>query len=125
MVSFLHSRPLGVYENFFENAKKVIDDMKVRLSYGTVGNAEIGDYASMARYENKRLPFGKDMTTIVTLKSMANPDLRWEKSRQLDAGIDLSFFNGRIEFMADIIIRLRLIYCMSYNCLLTRDMRKL
>lgn len=88
-------------ENFFENAKKVIDDMKVRLSYGTVGNAEIGDYASMARYENKRLPFGKDMTTIVTLKSMANPDLRWEKSRQLDAGIDLSFFNGRIEFMAD------------------------
>ena len=75
--------------------------MKVRLSYGTVGNAEIGDYASMARYENKRLPFGKDMTTIVTLKSMANPDLRWEKSRQLDAGIDLSFFNGRIEFMAD------------------------
>ena len=32
---------------------------------------------------------------------MANPDLRWEKSRQLDAGIDLSFFNGRIEFMAD------------------------
>lgn len=42
--------------------------MKVRLSYGTVGNAEIGDYASMARYENKRLPFGKDMTTIVTLK---------------------------------------------------------
>ncbi len=53
-------------ENFFENAKKVIDDMKVRLSYGTVGNAEIGDYASMARYENKRLPFGKDMTTIVT-----------------------------------------------------------
>ena len=66
-----------------------------------MGNAEIGDYASMARYENKLLPFGKDMTTIVTLKIMANPDLRWEKSRQLDAGIDLSFFNGRIEFMAD------------------------
>lgn len=35
------------------------------------------------------------------VESMANPDLRWEKSRQLDAGIDLSFFNGRIEFMAD------------------------
>mgnify|MGYP000128630491 CR=1 FL=1 len=99
--------------------------MKVRLSYGTVGNAEIGDYASMARYENKRLPFGKDMTTIVTLKSMANPDLRWEKSRQLDAGIDLSSLMGVSSLWRIIIIRLRLIYCMSYNCLLTRDMRKL
>ena len=59
MVSFLHSRPLGVYPMRISSrtTKKVIDDMKVRLSYGTVGNAEIGDYASMARYENKRLPF--------------------------------------------------------------------
>lgn len=88
-------------ERFFEGAKKVIDDMKVRVSYGTVGNAEIGDYVTMARYENGRLPFDKDMTTTVTLKNMSNPDLRWEKSKQLDAGIDLSFFGGRIEFMAD------------------------
>lgn len=88
-------------ERFFEGARKVIDDMKVRVSYGTVGNAEIGDYVTMARYENGRLPFGKEMTTVVTLKSMSNPDLRWEKSKQLDVGIDLSFFGGRIEFMAD------------------------
>lgn len=88
-------------ERFFEGVRKVIDDMKVRVSYGTVGNAEIGDYVTMARYENGRLPFDKDMTTVVTLKSMSNPDLRWEKSKQLDAGIDLSFFGGRIEFMAD------------------------
>lgn len=99
--------------------------MKVRLSYGTVGNAEIGDYASMARYENKRLPFGKDMTTIVTLKSMANPDLRWEKSRQLDAGIDLSFFNGRIEFMADYYHKITTDLLYELQCLLTRDMRRL
>lgn len=77
-------------ERFFEGVRKVIDDMKVRVSYGTVGNAEIGDYVTMARYENGRLPFDKDMTTVVTLKSMSNPDLRWEKSKQLDAGIDLS-----------------------------------
>lgn len=88
-------------ERFFEGVRKVIDDMKVRVSYGTVGNAEIGDYVTMARYENGRLPFDKDMTTVVTLKSMSNPDLRWEKSKQLDAGIDLSFFGGRVEFMAD------------------------
>lgn len=88
-------------EKFFENAKRVIDDMKVRVSYGTVGNAEIGDYVTMARYENSLLPFDKDMNTVVTLKNMSNPDLRWEKSRQLNVGLDLSFFGGRIEVMAD------------------------
>lgn len=88
-------------ERFFEPVKPVVDDMKIRLSYGTVGNAEIGDYATMGQYQNSLLPFNKETTTVVTLKNMRNPDLRWEKSKQLNVGLDLSFYAGRIELLAD------------------------
>ncbi|GHT27903.1 SusC/RagA family TonB-linked outer membrane protein [Bacteroidia bacterium] len=88
-------------ESFFADLKETVDDFKLRASYGIVGNAGIGNYSTMARYNNALIPFNKEMQSIVRLGGMSNPDLKWEKSNQLNLGLDLSLFGGRIEFMAD------------------------
>lgn len=88
-------------EQFFEGLKQTVDDLKLRVSYGTVGNAEIGNYVTMSRLDNILLPFNKEMYPAVKLKEMSNPDLRWEKSNQLNVGLDVSVFDGRIELLAD------------------------
>ncbi len=88
-------------EEFFTNMKATVDNFKLRMSYGIVGNAGIGNYSTMARYGNALLPFNKDMHTVVTLQEMSNPDLKWERSNQFNGGLDLSLFRGRVELVAD------------------------
>ncbi|MGQ8335123.1 TonB-dependent receptor [Sunxiuqinia sp. A32] len=89
-------------EQFFERFKgSFIDDLKVRASYGLVGNAEIGDYVTMAQLQNGLIDFDKTQYPKVTLSNVENNDLSWEKSGQLDLAIDASFFNGRIQLIAD------------------------
>lgn len=88
-------------EEFFSSIKSNVENLKLRMSYGIVGNAGIGNYSTMARYGNSLLPFNKDLHTVVTLQEMSNPDLKWERANQFDAGLDVSMFNGRIEFVAD------------------------
>jgi len=88
-------------EEFFSSVKPTVENLKLRMSYGIVGNAGIGNYSTMARYGNSLLPFNKDLHTVVTLQEMSNPDLKWERSNQFNAGLDLSVFKGRIEFVAD------------------------
>jgi TonB-linked SusC/RagA family outer membrane protein len=88
-------------ETFFESIKETVEDLKLRASYGTVGNASISNYRTMASYANSTVPFNKSLESAVRLDRISNPDLKWEKSNQLNAGLDLSLFKGRIEFLAD------------------------
>jgi TonB-linked SusC/RagA family outer membrane protein len=88
-------------EAFFEPVKETVEDLKLRASYGTVGNAGISNYRTMASYTNSTVPFNKSLESAVRLDRISNPDLKWEKSNQLNAGLDLSLFKGRIEFQTD------------------------
>ncbi|MDR1200659.1 MAG: TonB-dependent receptor [Tannerellaceae bacterium] len=88
-------------EAFFESIKETIEDLKLRASYGIVGNAGISNYRTMASYANSTVPFNKSLESAVRLDRISNPDLKWEKSNQLNVGLDLSLFKGRIEFLAD------------------------
>ena len=84
-------------EEFMSGASSWLDDLKLRVSYGITGNQDIGNYKTMAIYG----PWGYyykegEFYPQYAPTQNANPDLRWEKTAQLDVGIDYSFFNGRL-----------------------------
>ncbi len=81
-------------EDFMKDSK-VINDLKIRGSWGKVGNDEgIGDYSYLELYQ----PTTQGSYNFVQL---SNPDLTWEKTTQTNIGLDLSLFNSRITFTAD------------------------
>lgn len=77
-------------------------DVKARVSYGFSGNQEIGTYSSLARLSSVSYTYGggSSFTGYIPL-TVANPDLKWETSRQLNVGLDLGFFDHYLRFTAD------------------------
>ena len=93
-------------EPFFQNAKEAarLNTMKVRFSWGKNGNEEIGDFAytTMTAMGNNVI-LGTTPTKHTGSKAtiVANPELKWEESEQLDLGLDLGFFNNALTFTVD------------------------
>lgn len=92
-------------EPFFENAKRVVDAWKFRASYGLVGNSSIASYSSLARYNSGKMIFANQLQPIVTLSQLPNGDLSWETSAMFDVGMDISFWNNRLQVVADFYIK--------------------
>ncbi|MFV0591013.1 MAG: TonB-dependent receptor [Draconibacterium sp.] len=88
-------------EDFFEPAKHVVNNMKLRLSYGAVGNASIPNYTTISSYSNNSTIFNKTLQPYVVLGNLGNEDLKWETSKQFNVGLDLGFYNNRIELLMD------------------------
>ncbi len=88
-------------EPFFEPAKAVIDNLKFRVSYGSVGNAAIPNYRTMSQYGTGTSYFGGAASPNVTLSLLGNADLKWETTNQLNVGLDISLLNNRIELVAE------------------------
>ncbi|WP_020598691.1 TonB-dependent receptor [Spirosoma panaciterrae] len=82
-----------------------ISDAKLRLSYGLSGNQEIGNYQYLANISSYPYILGGALNTGATTAGVANPDLRWEKNAQFDAGIDFGLLNNRIQVTADYYIK--------------------
>lgn len=81
-------------ENFMKDSK-VINDLKLRGSWGQVGNDEgIGDFSYLKLYHISS-------QDSYTLSQFENPDLSWEKTTQTNIGLDLTMFNNRVTFTAD------------------------
>ncbi|MCG8308541.1 MAG: TonB-dependent receptor [Cytophagales bacterium] len=91
-------------EAFFENSK-VLTDLKLRASYGRVGNQGIEPYQSLAQLETgTNFSFnGTDVTTGLNLSTRApNPDLKWETTEQFNVGLDMGFWEGRMSLIVDL-----------------------
>ncbi len=89
-------------EKFFKDMPKTISQLKLRASYGVVGNAEIPPYISLAKLTNLQVPFNNGLSTGVVSASIApNPNLHWEREQQLDIGLEIGLFDNRISFIAD------------------------
>lgn len=88
-------------EDFLKNSK-VISNLKLRTSYGLTGNSEIGQYRSLSSLSNSTAIFGGTRASGVGISSLANPDLKWEKTAQFDAGFELGLFDNRISIESDI-----------------------
>ena len=79
-----------------------VDYLKLRASYGSLGNQDIGDFQYQARIiGNQSYPFGGTMATGATQIRLANPDIRWQDQTQVNFGADLRLFNESLEITAD------------------------
>ncbi|TPG33892.1 SusC/RagA family TonB-linked outer membrane protein [Flavobacterium pectinovorum] len=89
-------------EDFMKSTQKIISNLKLRTSYGQTGNTEIPTYRSLAALGGtSNYPIGGVITSGVASTRVANPNLKWETTSQFDAGVDLSLFSNRINFVAD------------------------
>lgn len=91
-----------VTEEDFMKSIPVISNLKVRTSYGVTGNSEITAYQALAGLGNYSVIFNNAREIGIGVNRLANPDLRWEKTHQVDAGVELGLFNNRIQLEADI-----------------------
>ena len=67
--------------------------MKIRGSYGTVGNNNIGNYSHYNVVGNANTVFGDTSYSGTAVIQLGNDNLGWEVTKQVDVGIDLGFFN--------------------------------
>ena len=91
-------------ESFFPIDRDIVNMFKLRASYGELGyEAAVGDYAinaTMAR-NNMTYSFGNQPVTGSAVSTFVNENLTWEKRKTYNIGLDLAFFNNRIEFTAE------------------------
>lgn len=107
--SFFPSGALAwrVSEEDFLKGNSIISNLKIRTSYGLTGNSEIPPYSSLSLLSSNYATVYNDGRVAGTgIARLANPDLRWEKTAQTDAGIELGLFGGRITLEADYYYRL-------------------
>lgn len=87
-------------EDFGKNISS-LSTFKVRASVGVTGNQEIGSYVTQAFLSSTNVALGETVNTGLYPSSMANPDLKWEKTTQYNGGIDLGILRDRISLTAD------------------------
>ena len=92
-------------EEFMENTKNWLDNLKVRLSYGSVGNDggdEVSEYEYQSTYSTSRYIFGNTLTSGLAVTTLANSSLTWETSTMANFGIDLNALDNRLSFTTDL-----------------------
>lgn len=87
-------------ENFMKEIE-FLSDLKVRASYGLVGNNRIGDFASIGRLSTGLYPTGDQVKISVNPNTMSNDLLGWERTSQTNIGLDIGLFNNRIRLEAE------------------------
>ena len=91
-------------EKFMEKRPEWWTNTKIRLSWGKNGNENIGNFKyTTLTSTGHNVIFGQSESTSLGVKAsgLANPDLKWEESEQLDFGLDFGFFNNALTFTVD------------------------
>ena len=89
-------------EKFMESTRDVISNLKIRASYGIIGNQDISPYSTLALLTGTTTYYGTaNGVTGYWENSIATPDIKWEKTKQFDLGFDLGLFNNRIDLSVD------------------------
>ena len=91
-------------ENFLKNTK-ILDDLKLRTSYGLTGNQDIGSYSSLALYNTTKPIIGGVPVVGFYPNRISNPDLKWEKTAQFNVGLDVALWKGKFNFTTEYYIK--------------------
>jgi len=92
-------------ENFLKDSE-TISNLKLRTSYGLTGNSEIPPYSSLSLLgSGYQTIWGGNLVGGTGLNRLANPDLKWEKTAQYDAGLEIGLFDNRISIETDVYYR--------------------
>ena len=82
-----------------------LSNLKLRLGWGTVGNDRISNYLSMDLYEQSKYGLGSNLVTVLTPAQLKNSNLKWEGSTTTNIGLDLGFFDNRVNLSLDYFIK--------------------
>ncbi|MDR0814458.1 MAG: SusC/RagA family TonB-linked outer membrane protein, partial [Bacteroidales bacterium] len=89
-------------EAFLVEAKPILPLLKLRLTYGSVGNQEIEDNLYASNYVAEKSGEGNNPITVYKKNRLGNPDLTWETTVQYNVGIDIGLWKDRLSFVADL-----------------------
>ncbi|MEM6766034.1 MAG: TonB-dependent receptor [Bacteroidota bacterium] len=82
---------------------KGIDYLKLRASYGEMGNdqvffnGQLQEYAYLSTYGFGQYPIGGVVVTTLEETILANPNFTWERAKNTNVGLDMTLFNGRMD----------------------------
>lgn len=88
-------------EEFLKNVS-AISNLKIRASYGATGNSEIPAYRALAGLQSYDVIFGGARNIGTGVNRMSNSNLQWEKTQQVDFGIELGILSNRLSFELDL-----------------------
>jgi TonB-linked SusC/RagA family outer membrane protein len=93
-------------EPFLKNKVSWLNDLKLRVDYGVTGNQDFGNYLSLLLYgPYGYFPFNGTTYQVYGPSQNVNPDLRWEKAINFNAGVDFDLFNGKLSGSINYYIR--------------------
>ena len=106
----------NINDEAFLKSSNIVSDLRLRASWGTTGNDQIGNFDSRSLYgvggSKINLAANNFMTGVYDGNSgigpsqMGNPDLRWERNETTNIGIDYGFFNNRVSGSVEVFRRL-------------------
>lgn len=101
--AFFPSVSLGwrITEEAFMKKQSVINDLKLRTSYGRVGNQAIDIYSTQNMFSSGNTILGGNQVIAYTPSKLSSSELTWEKTDQFDLGVDFSLFNSRLSGSLD------------------------
>ncbi|HLU93201.1 MAG TPA: TonB-dependent receptor [Membranihabitans sp.] len=89
-------------ESFMKDNIGIIDNLKLRLSYGVLGNTAVSPYQSLDRLIAVNYIYAGEALNIgYAPAGISNSQLKWETTREIDLGFDLSVLNSRLNFTFD------------------------
>jgi len=80
----------------FIRSTNLFSDLKLRLSYGQVGNSNVSPYSTQASILNTIYSYDQTLGNGFAPGNLGNKDLRWERSQELNLGLNVGFLNNRI-----------------------------
>jgi TonB-dependent starch-binding outer membrane protein SusC len=91
-------------EDFFTNLTSVVNDLKIRASLGTLGNADIGTYPTYSTLDASTYVLNGAKAGGYSLYSAVNQNVKWETTKKYNFGVDASLFKSEFYFSADYFI---------------------
>tara|TARA_R110002049_G_scaffold309206_1_gene518576 strand:- start:48454 stop:51861 length:3408 start_codon:yes stop_codon:yes gene_type:complete len=89
-------------ETFMDSYREKFGNIKLRGSYGVLGNQSVGDFQYQTTFFTFPNAYGYDNLGVTgTGYNFSNPDIQWEKSATLNLGADLDFLNGALTMSLD------------------------
>ncbi len=94
-------------EPFFAPVKNWMNDLKLRFSYGSLGNQQVGyyDYIRSVSTGKQSYLFGGDKSATAAFGNPVAGDLTWETVQQKNLGVDMAFLDNKITFTGEAYIR--------------------
>lgn len=91
-------------EDFMKSSDKVISDLKLRASWGKLGNQNIGNYPFTSAIVSGAYTLGKQIVSMAALNTLANSGISWETTEMTNFGVDMTVFRN-LTFTGEYYIR--------------------